>query len=340
MGKYWGKFFQYKYIVFHPFCKLSQKFSPVQQIFYCGVLKITFYVSTKTIWELFCEKKLIFHHFWTLSGKIYASFLKSFGGVVKTAFYLSTGTFRGKKIFSQQNEVFQKKQWLRENFSVIVKNFRQGCQNWIPYEHFPEKHWFWEKTFSSQFWTSSATVFVFCCGFLGWGFQGHLLRVLWKVLRDFFDFFFLSLSVEDTDWKNSGFFFKNLSTKLSKLHSRCPRENIGERFFIQNIVFFILFGQWAKSCRPFDKFFMAEFWKLHSTCPIRLWGFSCENKLNFYLFWILAEETLRLLPKKYRRGCENCIPSVHRNISRRPFYEKKKYFITFGCFWRVARPLP
>ena len=53
-----------------------------------------------------------------------------------------------------------------------------------------------------------------------------------------------------------------------------------------------------------------------------LWGFSCENKLNFYLFWILAEETLHLLPKKYRRGCENCIPSVHRNISRGPLYEK------------------
>ena len=126
MGKYWGKFFQYKYIVFHPFCKLSQKFSAVRQIFYGGVLKTTFYVSTKTILKLFFENKTSLHHFWNLKEKNYAFSMKSIGGVVKTAFYLSTGTFRGvflgkSTISSLLDVVGELFDLLRNCFGGVVK---------------------------------------------------------------------------------------------------------------------------------------------------------------------------------------------------------------------------
>ena len=152
-------------------------------------------------------------------------------------------------------------------------------------------------------------------------FQGGVVKVTFyvsfgKFWGIFLIFFFLSLSVKDTDWKKIRLFLKNISTEFSKLHSRCPRENIGEIFFIQNIVFFILFGQWAKSCRPFDKFFMAEFWKLHSTCPQKQFENFFAKKTNFPSFLDFDWKNLCLFPEKFRRGCQNCIPPVHRNISR------------------------
>ena len=133
---------------------------------------------------------------------------------------------------------------------------------------------------------------------------------------------------------------ENIPTKLSKLiPDACPRVNTGERIFNRNIVFFILFGQWAEKFRPFDKIFKAEFWKLHSTCPQKQFENFFAKKNYFHHFWNLKEKKLRLFPEKYRRGCQNCILPVHRNIWR-SFFRKNYHFITLGRCWRVVQPLP
>ena len=139
MGKYWGKFFQYKYIVSHPFCKLSQKFSAVRQIFYGGVLKTTFYVSTKTILELFFENKTSFHPFWNLEEKNYAFSMKSTGGVVKTAFYLSTGTFRG--VFLGKSTISSLSDVVGELFDLFRKSICGVVNfcNYVSIERFRRK---------------------------------------------------------------------------------------------------------------------------------------------------------------------------------------------------------
>ena len=190
-------------------------------------------MSTKTIWEFFCEKKLISIVFGIWRKKNYAFFLKSIGGVVKTAFYLSTGTFRGvflgkstilslsdvvgelsdlfrksfggvvnfcnyvsretfrgKKIFFPEERYFSKQAELeRKFFGNCRKIFGRRAETAfrVPIRNIFKKNTVSEKeSFSSQFCKSSEKIFAFCWSFLGWGCQSHLLRVLWKILRDLF----------------------------------------------------------------------------------------------------------------------------------------------------------
>ena len=111
----------------------------------------------------------------------------------------------------------------------------------VPIRNIFQKNTVSEKeSFSSQFRKSSEKVFAFCWRFLGWGCQGHLLRVLWKVLRDFFDFFFLSLSVEDTDWKNSGFFLKTFRRNCQNCIPGVRGKTLGKDFLFK-ILFFSSF---------------------------------------------------------------------------------------------------
>ena len=167
-------------------------------------------------------------------------------------------------------------------------------------------------------------------------FQGGVVKVTFyvsfgKFWGIFLIFFFLSLSVKDTDWKKIRLFLKNISTKFSKLHSRCPRENIGEIFFIQNFVFFILFGQWAKSCRSFDKFFMAEFWKLHSTCPQKQFeNFFAKKKLIFHHFWTLIGKIYASFLKSFG-GVVKTAFHLSTGTFRGVFLEK----VLFHHFWTL-----
>ena len=84
---------------------------------------------------------------------------------------------------------------------------------------------------------------------------------------------------------------ENTPTELSKLiPDACPRVNIGERNFNRNVLFLVLFGQGAKSFRPFDKFFKADFRKLHSTCPQKQYENFFAKKTTFHHFWNLKEK--------------------------------------------------
>ena len=235
---------------------------------------------------------------------------------------------------------------------------------------FPRKTPILRKVFSSQFRTSSATVFAFCWSSLGWGCQSHLLRVLWKILRVFFELFFLSLSVKDTDWKN--FSQKHFDGVVKTAIQVSIGKELGSFFQAETLCFLIHFGHGAKIFRPSGKSFMAKMQKMNFTCPYEQFADLFREKIHPFWFWgefywphtklffpgfselqstcpkepfeeSFSEKkppfhdtclkNFALLLNLVQRCCQNCIIRVHRETLGWDSFMEKCVFSIFYRLW-------
>ena len=117
-----------------------------------------------------------------------------------------------------------------------------------------------------------------------WGCQNWIIRVQANILRKILllekDAFFVNLG----HWKkNSRPFFEFLSAQLSKLHSKCPKEQLkGIEIFPQTNVFFHQFGRLRHTFQPCVKKFRAGLSNLCFTCPSKeIEGIGFLRKLCF-----------------------------------------------------------
>ena len=122
------------------------------------------------------------------------------------------------------------------------------------------------------------------------------------------------------------FFFINFEARVSKLYFKCAEELFGEMNKFEKLILFF-FGNWAKIRRPFTENFSTGMWIMHSTCPEKHLG-----EENFFkilvcsiLFWFLPKK-LKLLSENFRRCCQSCTLSNHRNLLSKNIFFWKKYF--------------
>ena len=182
-----------------------------------------------------------------------------------------------------------------ERFSEIVEWISAGLSKLhseCPLGTFSRKYCFWERICFISFLQNDRESFSPCVEVLYGGLSkspstcpmGHFEGFI------FFQFAFFLFQFR-TLMEKFYAISENIPTELSKLiPDACPRVNIGESIFNRNIVLFILFGKGAKKFRPFDKFFKAEFWKLHSTCPQKQFENFFAKKTYFHHFWNSKEK--------------------------------------------------
>ena len=225
-------------------------------------MKTAFLLSTGTFWgDLFTKKRNIL----SLSdvvGELLDLFRKSICGVVKFCNYVSIERFRRKKrFFPRKKEVFQKRQRLRDYFSVIVEKFSTRLPKLDSIRTFPRKTLILRKVFFISILDIERNSLCLLLTFFRVGLSKSPSTCPLEHFEGFIFFHFAFFLFQfRTLIEKFHAILESTPTELSKLiPDACPRVNIGERNFNRNIVFFILFGQWAKSFRPFDKFFKAEF---------------------------------------------------------------------------------
>ena len=245
--------------------------------------------------------------------------------------------FPEKWSFSKNAEV----QWTffgncRMNFGRAVKiAFR------VPIRNIFKKVLFLRKNlFHLIFAKRSGKFFALCWSFIRWvvKISFHVSNgTFWGIY--FFPICFLSFPIPDTDGKILCNFGKH-SYGIVKTDSRCmSKGKYWRKNFQSKYCVFHPFWTRSQKISAFWQIFQGRVLKLHSTCPQKQFENFFAKKNLVPSFLEFKGKKLRLFPEKYRRGCQNCIVPVHRNISR-SFLRKKYHSITFGRCWRVVRPLP
>ena len=233
---------------------MSDKIRPLSQKLSAGLSKLHSTCPQEHFEEFFFGKSTI-SSLSDVVGELFDLFRKSMGGVVKLCNYVSVETFRGKKVFSQQNEVFQKKQGLREKFSVIVEKFSTGLPKLhsdCPLGTFSRKILFvWKNLFHLNF-ANRSRKFLLLLNF----FYGGVVKItfyvsigkFWGLYFFQFPFFFFI----------SGHWLKNFLHFLKKMFQVSMGKN-GVNLFNWSTVLLILFGNWAKSLGPLTKVLWRSF---------------------------------------------------------------------------------
>ena len=127
--------------------------------------------------------------------------------------------------------------------------------------------------------------------------------------------------------KNCHSFGRKFSAGWSKMQSEWPKEHLGEKQLLwkKYLLFLIFFGLWTKYYRNLDEKISVRLSKLYFTCPSESLKklFFFLKKVCFLLTFMTLVKNLRLLAKKFQRGCHNWFLGIQRHVLRKKqFFEK------------------
>ena len=256
---------------------MSQKFSAFWQTFQGRVLKTTFYVSTKTIWELFCKKNF-FPSFLEFKGKKLRLFPEKYrrgcqNCILAVHRKISRSFFEKSTILSLSDFVGELFGLFRKSIGGVVK-----ICNYVSIETFRGK-----KVFFPAQWSFSKEAgvegkfFGNCQNFSAGLPKLDSIRTFPRKTLILRKVFFISiLDIERNSFCLLLTFFR---VRLSRSPSTCPLENFEEFFWFLFISLSVKDTDWKKS-----GFFLKTFRRNCQNCILGVRG---KTLRKYFLFKIL-----------------------------------------------------
>ena len=187
-----------------------------------------------------------------------------------------------------------------------------------------------------------------------WKFSGRVFKAAFYVsngtclAKNFFGKKIFFSSIPDIESQNSWTCVENFSSRLLKLHSRCPKAKLQEKQFSWKI-FFTVFGNWATT-------FCACCWNFYAgrcrNCNLMIFRNNLGEQpsewklLLFKSFFGVERKYVCLWAKISQRSCQDFVLRFRRNTfkEKNAFRKKLLFLIVFGQWanklWHFTESFP